>query len=377
MSQVEGVSLQDARDTAMDSVRQQKRTNGTDNNIDEVRQSLKQTVKAETKGRVLSYDITVETYDKENGFWYIELDAKVPEKYVVGRDPDNLRRLVVMPFRAIGDAAEVYGAKIVPRQHCESIERALNENLTHTRRFSMLDREFNDETLAELGRLNLENASAGDFGRFQQLLATDYMVIGTVKLFNSPTAVSNPYTGTVSAADGPFLEISYRVLLVPTSQLKWANTVIVPYSVAGGGGISAMMSAASAYAATAITEEIIANIYPVRVTAKTQFELVLNQGGKNIRQGDLFEVFMADEEVTDITTGESLGAVEELIAKVVITRVTPKMSYAQVVEGTPLDAIPLGSIVRRPATGACGGAATGAMSPVTPTVNGVIPPWQK
>lgn len=378
MSQVAGVSLQDSRDSLLDSLLRSSRNNGTVVNVDEVSQTLKQTVQAKTKGHVLDYKITEERFDQELKLWYIEVDARVPGKYVIGRDPDNLRRMVVLPFRMIGDAATVYGEKLEPRQYCESIARSLNENLTHTRRFTMLDREFDSETTAELGRLDLENASPGDFGRFNQRLVTDYAVIGTVKVYSSPAAAAaNPYTGTAGVSDGPFLEVSYRVILVPTTQLKWANTVTIPYSMAGGGGISAMMSTAAAAAANSICEEIIANIYPIRVTGKTQFELVLNQGGKNIRQGDAFGVFQTSAPVTDVTTGESLGGVEEMIAKAVITRVTPKMSYAQVVEGTPLEAIPVGAIVRRPTSLYVRGAPTGAASPVQAGPDGVKPPWKK
>ena len=177
------------------------------------------------------------------GLWYIELDAKVPGQYVVGLHPDNRRRMIVMPFRSLtADEVSVFGQKIKVSAKCESIARQLNEDLTQTRRFTMLDREFNAETQAELNRLNLENASAGDFGRFQQLLVTDYMVIGSVKMYSSPGTSYNQWTGVTTANDGPFLEIAYRVILVPTTQLKWAGTIIVPYSACRGDSIDTALS---------------------------------------------------------------------------------------------------------------------------------------
>jgi len=284
--------------------------------------------------------------------------------------------MVVLPFRSAGTAATVYGKKAIPGPYCEEISRKLNDCLTQTRRFTMLNREFDADVQAELSRLKLENSASVNVGRFRQLLVTDYMVVGTLKVFDSPAASSNPYTGTVSASDGPFVEISYRVILVPTSQQKWANTFMVPYSMAGGGGIEVMMSVALEAAADRICEEIISNVYPVRVTAKTRFELVLNQGGRNLRAGETLEVFRATQAISDVTTGESLGAAEEMIARARVTRVTPKLSYAQVVEGTDLAAIPVGSIVRRPTMQYCPGTATGAADPAK-APSGVVPPWKK
>ncbi len=379
MSQVQGVSLQDSRDAAMDSLKQLKSTKQGDDNIDELRESLKQNVSAQTKGRVLSYEITSEKHDEAMGLWYIELDAKVPGQYTVGLPADNRRRMVVMPFRSLTDKVNVFGQTLQLGPACETIAASLNENLVQTRRFTMLDRAFNAETQAELSRLNLENASAGDFGRFQQLLVTDYMVIGTVKMYPSPSTSYNQWTGVTTQNDGPFLEVSYRVILVPTSQLKWAGTVIVPYSSCRGDSVATAIASGMSVAAQEVCHDIVNNIYPMRVTAKTTFELVLNQGGKNVRAGEVFDVFRQGEAIVDVTSGETLGAPEEQIARIQVTRVDPKMSYAVVVEGTPLDQIPVGAVVRRP-KGPVGAPPppAGAVTPVQVSPAGTVtPPWKR
>ena len=378
-SQVQGVSLQDSRDAFMDSTAELRKTKSGDSDVSEIRESLRQSVSAKTKGRVLSYEITEERFDKELNMWIIELDAKVPGQYVVGRDPNKLRRMVVMPFRSLTDKVKVFGQDLQMGPACETIAAALNENLVQTRRFTMLDRAFNSETMAELSRLNLENASAGDFGRFQQLLVTDYMVIGTVKMYSSPGVSYNQWTGVTSANDGPFLEIAYRVLLVPTSQLKWAGTIIVPYSACRGDSVDTALASGMAVAAQEVCHDIINNIYPMRVTAKTTYELVLNQGGKNIRVGEMFDVFQQGEAIEDVTSGEILGAPEEKIATIRITRVDPKMSYAVVVEGTPFANIPVKAVVRRPRGPIGAGAApVGAVSPVQVSPGGTVaPPWKR
>ena len=378
-SQVQGVSLQDSRDAFMDSSAQLKRSQAGNSDISEIRESLKQSVSARTKGRVLSYRVTAEKYMTEMGLWFIELEAKVPGQYTVGLPPDNRRRMVVVPFRSLTDKVNVFGQDLQVGTTCETIAAKLNENLTQTRRFTMLDRACNAETSAELSRLNLENASAGDFGRFQQLLVTDYMVVGTVKMYSSPAPSYNQWTGTTTANDGPFLEVAYRVILAPTSQLKWAGTIVVPYSACRGDSVDVAIASGMSVAAQEVCHDIVNNIYPMRVTAKTTYELVLNQGGMNVRKGDIFDVFQQGEVVIDITSGEPLGAPEEKIATIRITRSDPKMSYAVVAEGTPFEGIPVGAVARRP-KGPTGGMAApaGAVSPVQVSPGGTVtPPWKR
>ena len=375
MSKVQGVSLQDARDAAMDSVRQQKTTKQGDDNIDEVRESFKQNVSAKTKGRVLGYEILSEKF--ENGEWHVEVEAKVPGEYTVGRPASDHRRMIVMPFRSLTDKVDVLGQTCQMSPSCEEIAARLNENLVQTHCFSMLDRAFDNESKAELSRLNLENAAVSDICRLQQLLITDYLVIGTVKMYPSPKASYNQWMGVTTANDGPFLEISYRVILVPTSQLKWADTIIVPYSACRGDSVDTAIASGMSVAAHEICYDIVNNIYPMRVTAKTTFELVLNRGGRNVREGEVFDVFR--QLASDGSSGKTLAPAEEKIATIRITRSDPKQSYAVVVEGTPFDQIPIDAVVRRP-KGPLGAVAEpgGAVSPVQVNPGGTVTaPWKK
>ncbi len=383
MSQVGGMSLQESRETLLDALQaSQASTLVSTTSVSEVSEALKQSVSVATKGRVQSYKVLSEEFDQTTGQWVVEVEAKFPGKYIVGRDPNNLRRMVVMPFRYVGsETVSVYGTAVKPSPNSEEIARRLNEDLAQTRRFTMLDREFNSEIQNELSRLYMDNASSGDMGRFNQLLVTDYMVIGSVRMYSSPTPVSNQYTGRTTVADGSFIEVSYRILLVPTSQLKWANTVKIPYSACAGGSVEEMLSTGMTVVAKQISDEIIANIYPMRVTAKNAFELVFNQGGKSVRAGQVFDIFNAGEAIIDVTTGESLGAEETMIARAQITRITPKMSYAVVIEGTPLEQIPIGAIARptaRDDAPAYQSATPSVASPVKVAPGGtVVAPWAR
>ena len=255
-SQVQGVSLQDSRDAFMDSSLNAKTTGGEKSNTSEIRESLRQSVSATTKGRVLNFRITAETYNAEMSMWFIELEAKVPGQYTVGLPEGSRRRMTVMPFRVVNSPVSVGGVKAELGAECAEFAEKLNQALVQTRRFTMLERENLGLVEAELARLGDPNAFAGEAARSQQLLVTDYLVTGTVKVFpRDATSVVNPYTGAATVPDGPAVEVNYRVILAPTAQLKWAGSVVIPYSACSAASPDETLGCAYAAAAKGCMSE--------------------------------------------------------------------------------------------------------------------------
>ncbi len=125
--------------------------------------------------------------------------------------------------------------------------------------------------------------------------------------------------------------------------------------------------------ASMLDHDIVDNIYPIRVTSKTSFELVLSKGGKEVQAGEMYDVFRQGEAIVDINTGEALGAPEEKIAVIQIARVDPKVSYAVVAEGTPLDLIPVGVVLRRQKSTQ----RTVPFGSATPVQKTIVQPWKK
>ncbi len=100
-------------------------------------------------------------------------------------------------------------------------------------------------------------------------------------------------------------------------------------------------------AAKRIIHRAMANIYPIRVVKRqANGEIILNQGGVTVSNGDVLDVFSKGEKVIDPYTGESLGSSESWVATIKISRVIPKMSYARIVKGE-YSHIQNGSICRR------------------------------
>ena len=194
----------------------------------------------------------------------------------------------------------------------------------------MLDRNFDAEVNAELARLSAANAAPTDAVRLNQKLGTDYLVVGTVTFSDIASPGVNPFTGQpLPLSSAVFATIHCRVLLAPTGQLKWADSLnldILQYA-------ADLNSAADAAAAT-LAAALLENILPFEIVTRTaDGTFVIGEGGKSLVPGEYLSVYALGEEVRDSRTGEILDVVEMRVGMVQVIRVTPKLSYALAVEG--------------------------------------------
>jgi hypothetical protein len=63
---------------------------------------------------------------------------------------------------------------------------------------------------------------------------------------------------------------------------------------------------------------------------------VINKGGKDISESDIYEVLKEGAELFDYDTKESIGKIEEPVATIKITKVMSNFSYAAIVKGDAL-----------------------------------------
>lgn len=301
-------------------------------------------------GKISGYTVTSEEYDKNDGQYRVEVVVRFPSPIVVGLNPANRRRMAVVPFRpANGDSISWYGANESSAGWTSALADKLNERMTQTRKFTMVDRKFDAEVNAELARLTGANASKADTVRLNQKLGTDYLVVGDVKFFPVVAPGVNPLTGqALPMTSQKFAEVSYRVLLAPTGQLKWSDTVVIDALQFPANDIGSFVSATAEGAAQMIADAMMANILPFEVVGVTKAgSIVIGEGGKSLCEGERFTVFALGETLSDSRTGEVLDEIEEPVGEVEITRVSEKMSYAKVIGGDPA-LIVKGCRLRRP-----------------------------
>ena len=329
------------------------------------------TSSVDVSGCIESFRIVSESQNPTTHKWTVVVDAQIVAPYrAPGLDPDNRRRLAVVPFRSVtGDSLSWYGQAESSAGWAHVLAERLNARLTQTRKFTMVDRKFDAEINEELARLSGQNASKADAVRLNQKLGTDYLVVGDVRFFPVVAPGVNPLTGqALPVTSQKFAEVSYRVLLAPTGQLKWADTVVLDAMEFTASDVASFVTASAEGAAMRIADAMMANILPFEIVGKTaNGTLIVGEGGKSLAEGERFNVFALGEEVSDTRTGEVLDQIEEPVGTVEIVRVSEKMSYARVVEGDATK-MTVGARLRRPKVEAAAPAAP--PPPVTTTIRG-------
>ena len=103
-----------------------------------------------------------------------------------------------------------------------------------------------------------------------------------------------------------------------------------------GDPVSASMEVVSVVA-DAIGLKILEAIYPFVIERIEGDTVVIGTGGDAIKVGDQYQLIQYGQKIIDSYTKESLGKKEKIIGMVEITEVTPKMSYAKILETSAKD----------------------------------------
>lgn len=94
-------------------------------------------------------------------------------------------------------------------------------------------------------------------------------------------------------------------------------------------------------AADLIAGNVIRNIFPLcLVKVLPDGEMILNHGGRIMKNGDLYKVYRLGSEIVDPVTGKALGYEEMEIGLVSVTRVSDTHCYAKLVAGRSGDITP-------------------------------------
>ncbi len=301
----------------------------------EMNDSINKDMQKWAKGKISGYTVLSDTYDPSTRKYRVEVEVRFPAKYSgPGRPESNLRRMAVTTFNVSGNSFNWYGQPVGTAEWSMALADKLNIRLTQTRKFTMLDRAFDQEVNAELSRLGAANASPEDAARLGRKLGTDYLVVGTIS-FNDVLAPGvNPLTGQpLQRASALFAEITYRVLIAPTGQLKWTDTVRLDASAFAVADARSFVSVTSEAAAAAVCDGLMANILPFEVVQIVAGQIVIGEGGKQLSVGERFTVCALGDPVTDTRTGEVIDEIEIPVATAEVTSVMPKLSYARIIEG--------------------------------------------
>jgi len=306
------------------------------------------------KGYIKSYKILSNHRLHDGTGWEATIQVEIPRFKSPGITPQNRRRLAVMPTKFSRRSYSVLGQSISGREASRALTKHLVSEFTQSRRFAVLDRENIDEFVDEKQLILSGNTPLEEQVKLGQVMGADYLVISELTALE---AEQIPYEIQLTNQSGVDLDgsvaISFRIVVMATRQVKWSDTVALSFAnqqllnLAATDTVDSLVDGMLHTTAAELVTASLNNIYPIRIVAiESDGQVVLNEGGTRLTEGQLLDVYSTGELVYDPYTKEPLGPIEKWAGMVKIMEVMPKMSYARIVQGDPV-VIGKDCIVRR------------------------------
>lgn len=258
-----------------------------------------------TKGQVSHYRILDDNCNNEQCDVLLSVDLPIYKS--PGLSLNKRRKLVVVPFTG---------------QYGHDFSKNLQTLLVQSRRFAILDREHNSLYQQEKNLLLSSDTPLTEKIHLGRVLGLNYIVTGDVKV-NIENFVSRvTLTGESESHFSQTSIINYQVINLATRQIKWQDQATL------------LSDITSLNSARSISTTITNAIYPLRIVEHSEEGIILNQGGKNIEMGAIYNVYALGKKLIDPYTKEALGREEINVGQVEITRINTKVSYARIIFGS-------------------------------------------
>jgi TolB-like protein len=323
---------------------------GHTQSLGEINVSSSGKIDFQTEGFVQSYEVLSKAINASNLY---EITALVTiKKYKnPGISPHTRRKIAVLPFHVYSKSQDgVYSQYALS----QAFNQHLVTQLTQCRKFTVLDRDYVGAYLDEQKLIKSTHVHLREQIKLGQVLGTDYLLVGTI--ISSDILQKQFYNNIVGAKGFNYRAIfiaDYRILVMATRQVKWANTIRMTLedqdikNILSDPTIEQIQQIMFESASKHLVQHALENIYPLQIVEiQSDGLIILNQGGETIIPGDKFDVFKPGEKLIDPYTKESLGAAETWVATILIDRVNPKISYARLINGE-YSLISKGHICRR------------------------------
>ena len=325
ISKVNGVTLK--TESVLETIDKSLTTN--EGSSASLGRDLKEKISEKSGGSIKSFDILKE-YEDANGLQVVEIRATVA-KYKLSKTA-NRKRMAIVPFRVNLNEISIFGKSGF--DDADSLIKFINQEFTNyfvqTRKFTILDREFDKEIASELMNLD-KSEKIEDQVKIGQKLFADYIIVGRLdflvlkkieKKFLTSDKILKKEIGT--------LNFSYRVIDVPTGQIKYSSKVALEVDIKKQTQPIPYLFNLTAQKAGL---EIMYAIYPILVEKIEDDLLYLGQGGNQIKVDDNFTIYeRTDSKIKDTYTGETLGNVEKVVGKATIVDSNAKFSVAQITD---------------------------------------------
>lgn len=291
-------------------------------------------MKDATRGVVSSYEIN-NVIDLNNGLYRAEVTAKVAQLSLTS---GSRKKIAVLPMRVEVPEVKLSSLNNTAQQLSRKFTQAVEDKIVSSRRFTVLDREYVEQTLGEKSKI-LDNPllPMEEVLRLSQNLVADLVVVGTVQniSYSLQTKEFKTLNKTFTSPYGN-VALNFKIIDVATGQTKFSGTVMQRFSsenflsIYPDANLPDPTLAIAELVSLDISQDILTAIYPLIIVSVEGQSVTLNQGGDLISTGDKYEVFQKGEKLIDPYTKEPIGYQEKYVADITIKKVNNKFSTATV-----------------------------------------------
>tara|TARA_B100000780_G_scaffold26263_1_gene16635 strand:+ start:421 stop:1647 length:1227 start_codon:yes stop_codon:yes gene_type:complete len=316
ISQVNGVTQE--TDSLIKTIEKTISDNEGDDNFSST--DFQETIKEKSKGSVKSYEVLNQGKNLD-GLFEVEIKATIA-KFALSKDAKR-KRIAILPFRQT-----IESSSIDPSRSTRMLNQSLTNYLVQTRKFTVLDRDFDDEVLSELNNLN-ESSNIEDQAKIGQKLFADYILVGRLETFDVQEIEKKYLTSDrIKKTTTGMIDFNYRIIDVATKQIKYASKLREEINLNKQKQPASFLSEQSS---KKIGQEILYAIFPILIEKIKGDIAYLGQGGMQIEIGDMYDIYeMSDEVITDSRTGEKLGKMEFKVGQAEIIDKNAKFSIARI-----------------------------------------------
>ena len=303
-------------------------------------QEYQDEIQSKSKGQIKSYDILSKNKMTDSSLWVVKVSATIA-RYKVSKSAKR-KRIAVLPFQARGDCCKTMGSQANPIFAAQELSRGLSNSLVQSRKFTVLDRDYIQERSSEKNMLSGDVPSE-ELAKLGQELFSDYILVGTITTAQTKEVMRSMRTNDMTFQEiQGVLQVSYRIIDVPTSQVKFSSNATVNISnsdlkkigITNQNSPTEIMYSTLNLGSKKIGENILNAIFPILVESIKGNVVILGQGGESITRGQQMQLILRGDKILDSYTKESLGRSEEVIGMIKITSVTPKQAYGNIIDST-------------------------------------------
>jgi hypothetical protein len=293
---------------------------------------------------VKTYEVLEEKKTDPNT-WEVKLKVWIYDYQPL--DKTGRLRIAVMAPTTSSSQYTFGSIKLSDKQIEQKITHILNTKLTATNKFAVLDRHYIDKVMQEKGLVIVGDTSLEEKAKIGNLLGADYILTSTLN--EAELTVKEKYLeaiGRKTYEHEAKFKLDYSLIGAATTQIKISDSVnlwlqydkdvrkLIPNWQDDKIDYLVLADELIKLAVSPIVDNIAQGLYPVRIAKiLPEGQIVINKGGKDIAESDIYDVLKEGTELFDYDTKESLGKIEEPIATIKIVKVMSNFSYAAIVQG--------------------------------------------